>query len=774
MQRFHTLWGVFMKPEKILSLCITTALLVMSVPLAIAQTDSDEDDSNRQMILEEVIVSATKRDMNVQDVPQAISVFGGQLMEDVGASGFNELLEHIAGVEYRTTQAGRGEVAMRGISTFSTVQGGPGTVVGLYLDELPLSMAGFFPDIKSFDVDRVEVLRGPQGTLFGDGSLAGTVRLISRKPDPSAFSGKAELTYSDTKGGDDNKIGNAVVNIPLGETLALRASGIYSDMGGFIDQLDLSTGEPWIKNGNTSKTVGGRFALGWMPNDKLEIDLSAIINSAEQGTFAFADKDYVSSTSFPASLDDDMAAYNLTVDYEFDFANFVSSSSYFDRDLVGFVPQDGLVPTVSGLYGMFGLPAEGPVTAVYIDQDINSTAFSQEFRLVSNSSGKLQWTAGVFYKDQDFSNVFIGESVPVVTEEEIRFVSEIILGIPLSTNLLIDNSGNYEQIAVFGEASYDFTDNFQLLFGGRWFKEDRKSTSTYGGLFPVLIGALQGAPIPPGELIPPATSTGSSNLFNPKLTLTYKFENSALVYGTISEGFRSGGQNDFFSFLPGAPIDFEPETLTNFEIGYKSILLDGRMVFNAAAYYMDWKDLQATILEGPGGAFEAQGNVGDAHSLGIDLELNWEPVDGLVFNASATILEAETDEDFILGDPDGFPDIAPKGSRIPGVAEQTFNLGGQYNFEFSSGLGSFVRLDYAYVGDSTDILINPVLVESYQIVNARWGIEAERWSAALFVNNLMDEFITYDKARPEDDIWVGQTWTVGRPRTIGVTVRFNW
>jgi len=247
-----------------------------------------------------------------------------------------------------------------------------------------------------------------------------------------------------------------------------------------------------------------------------------------------------------------------------------------------------------------------------------------------------------------------------------------------------------------------------------------------------------------------------------------------LVYGTISEGFRSGGQNDFFSFLPGAPIDFEPETLTNFEIGYKSILLDGRMVFNAAAYYMDWKDLQATILEGPGGAFEAQGNVGDAHSLGIDLELNWEPVDGLVFNASATILEAETDEDFILGDPDGFPDIAPKGSRIPGVAEQTFNLGGQYNFEFSSGLGSFVRLDYAYVGDSTDILINPVLVESYQIVNARWGIEAERWSAALFVNNLMDEFITYDKARPEDDIWVGQTWTVGRPRTIGVTVRFNW
>jgi len=760
-----------MKPEKILPICITTALLAMSAPLAIAQTDGDEDDSNRQMVLEEVIVSATKRDMNVQDVPQAISVFSGQMMDDVGANGFTDLLEHIAGVEYRSEQAGRGEISMRGISTFTAVQGGPGAVVGLYLDELPLTMAGFFPDIKSFDVDRIEVLRGPQGTLFGDGSLAGTIRLISHKPDPSAFSGKAELTYSDTTGGDDNKIGSAVVNIPLGETLALRASGIYSDMGGFIDYLDLTTGEPSIENGNTSKTVGGRFALGWVPNDKLEIDLSAIINSAEQGLFAYADKDYVSSTSFPASLDDDMAAYNLTVNYEFDFANFVSSTSHFDRDLVGFVPQDGLVPIVSYLYGLFGLPGEGPVTAVYIDQDINSTAFSQEFRLVSNSSGPLQWTAGVFYKDQDYTNVFTGETVPVITEEETRFVSEMLIGFPLSTNLLIENSGNYEQIAVFGEISYDFTDNFQLLFGGRWFKEDRTSSSSYGGLFPVLLG---GGAIPPGEILPPATSESSSDLFNPKLTLTYNFDGPSMIYGTVSEGFRSGGQNDFFSLLPGAPIDYEPETLTNFEIGYKSVLLDGRMVFNAAAYYMDWKDLQATILEGPGGAFEAQGNVGDAHSLGIDLELAWEPVDGLVFNASATLLEAETDEDFILGDPDGFPDIAPKGSRIPGVAEQTFNLGGQYNFDFSGGLGSFVRLDYAYVGEATDILINPITVESYQIVNARWGIEAERWSAALFVNNLMDEFITYDKARPGDDFWVGQVWTVGRPRTIGVTVRFNW
>ena len=757
-----------MKPEKILSICAAAALLGISAPLAIAQTSDTDDNSNRQMVIEEVIVTATKRAVNVQDVPQAISVVSGQMMEDLGATGFNDLVDHMAGVEYRSGQAGRGDIAMRGISTFITVEGGPGAVVGLYVDELPLTMAGIFPDIKSFDVDRIEVLRGPQGTLFGEGSLAGTIRLVTHKPDPTAFSGRAELTYSDTRHGESNFIGNAVVNIPLGETLALRASGIYSDMGGYVDVIDLSTGEPSADNANTSKTVGGRIALGWTPNDKLEINLSAIINSAEQGVFSWGNRDYVHSTSVLSNTDDDLNAYNLTINYDFDFANFVSSSSYFDRDYVGDVANDGLVPIVSGLYGMFGLPAAGPITGVFIDQDITSKAFAQELRLVSNSSGKWQWTAGVFYKKQDFSNFFTGESVPPITEEETQFVAEFLTGLPLTDNLVVDNNGTYKQKAVFGEVSYDFTENFQALFGGRWFKEDRDSTSTYGGLFPVLLGA------PPGELLPPASSDGSSNLFNPKLTLTYNFDSPMMIYGTVSEGFRSGGQNDFASLLPGAPADYDPETLTNYEIGFKSVLLDGRMVFNAAAYYMEWKDLQATIIEGPGGAFEASDNVGDAHSMGIDLELTWEPVDGLVFNAAATLLEAETDEVYFLPDPGGGPpQVAPKGSRIPGVAEQAFNLGGQYNFEFSGGLGAFVRLDYAYVGDSVDILINPIEVPSYQIFNARFGIEAERWSAALFVDNFTDEFITWDKHRDLDP-WAGQTYTLGRPRTFGVTVRYNW
>jgi len=766
-----------MKPEKILLICITTALLAMAAPMAIAQTNDTEDDSNRQMILEEVIVSATKREVSVQEVPMAISVFTEQMMVNVGASGFNDLVDHMAGVEYRALQAGTGDVAMRGISPSNTVAGGPGAPVSLYLDEMPLTMAGMFPDIKSFDVSRIEVLRGPQGTLYGEGAMAGTIRLISNRPDPTAFSGKAELSWSDTKGGESNKIANLALNIPLGETLALRASGFYNDMGGYIDLLDYTSGEPLEKNSNFSKTKGGFFVLGWTPSDKLEISLSALINRAEQGDFNTGNKDYLNAASIPSGLDDDLNGYNLAIHYDLGFADFVSSSSWFDRKTSGLAATDALTPIVSEIYGQFGLPSAGPTTGVYIDQDQGSDAFSQELRLVSNSSGKSQWTAGVFYKKQDFSWAFTGESIPEITAEDNLLVSTIlttmILGtpVPMEESILSISEGSYEQIAAFGEVTYDFNDEWQGLIGARVFREDREAVSAYSGLFPFLIGLGAGQIILPDV----AESEGSSDVFNPKLTLTYKSGNAGIFYGTMSQGFRSGGQNVFAPLLPGAPIDYDPETLTNFEIGYKSVWAGGRVVFNAAAYYMDWKDLQATILEGPGGAFEAQDNVGDAHSMGIDLELNWEPLDGLVFAASATLLQAETDEAYILGDPAGFPDIAPKGSRIPLVAETSFNLSGQYNWSISGNLGGVARLSYAYIGDSTDILVNPIIVESYNIVNARFGIESDRWAVTLFAENLFDEFITLDKSREEPPTpWVGTTWTVGRPRTIGISVRFNF
>jgi len=248
-----------------------------------------------------------------------------------------------------------------------------------------------------------------------------------------------------------------------------------------------------------------------------------------------------------------------------------------------------------------------------------------------------------------------------------------------------------------------------------------------------------------------------------------------IVYGTVSNGFRSGGQNELYALVPGASPDYDPETLTNYEIGIKSAWMDNRLVFNAAAYYMDWKDLQAITVESAGGAFETTDNVGDAHSLGIDVELTMEPVDGLVFSASATLLEAETDEDFYMDAPDGSASVAPKGTRIPNVAETTLNLAGQYNFQFSSKYGGFARLSYAYVGDSIDGLINPIKVESYQVFNARIGVETDRWTATLFADNFTDEFIVYDKSREQPPTpWIGQVWTVGRPRTVGVSVSFNF
>ena len=213
---------------------------------------AQEPDSERQMVLEEVIVTATKRETSLQDTSESISVFSERLIEDIGAQDFSGLVDHIAGVEYRTDTQGIGNVSIRGVASLSSVGGSPGAAVGYYLDELPLTMAGMFPDIQSFDIERVEVLRGPQGTLYGEGSMAGTIRLISAKPDPNAFSGKVDLTYSNTDGGGNNGMANAVLNLPLiKDTLALRVAGFYSDMSGYVDAINWVDGSLLQKNSNT-------------------------------------------------------------------------------------------------------------------------------------------------------------------------------------------------------------------------------------------------------------------------------------------------------------------------------------------------------------------------------------------------------------------------------------------------------------------------------------------------------------------------------------------
>ncbi len=235
--------------------------------------------------------------------------------------------------------------------------------------------------------------------------------------------------YSDTKGGDNNSIANAMLNIPLIEdTLALRVSGFYNDMGGFIDTLSWVDGTLLEADANTSETKGGRAALAWTPNEKLSVTASAFMSNAERGSANEANESFQQSTSVLEFADDDIAAYNLTIDYEFSAANLVSSTSYFDRDINRHIDQGGLVDSTNFILGFVGLSVDG----VFIDQFGSSDAFAQELRLVSNGSGPLQWTAGVFYKEQEFSTEFAGQGVPEIPQEVTEALSMALVGFPMS------------------------------------------------------------------------------------------------------------------------------------------------------------------------------------------------------------------------------------------------------------------------------------------------------------------------------------------------------
>jgi len=727
---------------------------------------AQEVDSDRR--LEAVTVTANKRTENAQDIPQSLSVITSSELKLIGAQDFSDLANLTPGVELRNSQAGRGAVAIRGVSELNTANlaGGTGSSVGFYLDELPLAMAGYMPDIKSFDVERVEILKGPQGTLYGEGSLSGTIRLITNTPDTEGFAGAIDLTASTVEDGDSNHSINGMVNIPiLKDKLALRIVGFDQKAGGFIDTTD-AAGNPVSEDANYNETTGGRASLLWTPTDRFELSATAFTTSADRGAPSIAKANKELSESVSTETSDDIDAYNLTGKYEFGFADLISSSSYFEREALGVVDQGGLVPQVNFVFGLFGVPIT--VDGVYIDQWLETEAFAQEVRLVSSNGGPLDWTVGAFYKKHDSRLGFNSDGEPGIPSSVWEGLSQALTGgaVTIPDGFSTDTTTQTEQIAVFGEGTYSFNEKVDLLLGGRLFREKRDSTSSFSGVFPVLLG---------GPLPGTFSSKAEDDIFNPKATLTYHWNDDILSYGTVSRGFRSGGQNDLAVFVPGSPIEYDPEQLTNYEVGFKSTLADGAIRLNGAIFYMEWEDLQSVIAEGPGGIGEVIGNIGSAHSQGIEAQLTAQLTQNLLFNLSGALIEAETDEATLVPDPSGGAAITvPSGTRIPNVSESSFAASLDYNFSITESLDGFARASWSYVGGSTNNVVRNQKVPEYNLVDLKLGIEKDTWTLSVFANNVLDEDVLLSRA-VTDNLADGEPrYNWGRPRTFGINLAVDF
>jgi len=704
-----------------------SCLLVFGMPLAAAQDGSAADSS---YALEEVVVTAQKRQETLQDIPLAVSAVSEEELARSGSRSFNDYIRSVPGVSFVDRGPTENKLIIRGVSDGPFAPTAPTT--GVYIDETPVTEPNRNADLNMFDVERVEVLRGPQGTLYGAGSMGGTVRVILNKPAVDAFAAAADLTLASTRHGADSYAVNGMVNVPIAiDKFAVRAVAYSREDGGFVDEVSRG-----VKDVNKTTVDGGRLMARLVATENLTVQAGVTyqkIDADGRPQEDLALGDLRQRRVFPEHLDSTFELYNLQIDYDFGSASLVSSTSYYDKDAYNSVDYSDF------LSGAVGLPVVLPFG---IENDNSFQNLVQEIRLVSSDQQRLRWIVGGFYSDQDSSAR--------------QFVSSGELGLPLPVFDATTNTSTRE-VALFGELSFDFTDRLRGTVGARWFDVSQEFGVTQA---PSLLG---GASVP--------TRDASDSDVNLKFHLAYQINPDSLVYAQAAQGYRVGGINPpVGSQCPEAAASYGPDTLWNYEFGTKNMLLDRRLQLNAAAYYIEWSDMQVaqSFLCGS----SAVQNAGKSTSRGVEVELRIAPVKGLEVASSISYSDTE-----LKRVAEGVPYLA--GSRLPGVPEWSGSVMSQYSFPLAS-LGGYVRLDWQYVGSSIsdfDNTTTPTWFESYpqasyNIAGLRVGVQGERWEAALFLNNVFDEK-AYTFVR---DLAVPGvlTSTVNRPQTVGVNFKASF
>jgi iron complex outermembrane receptor protein len=673
----------------------------------------------------DVVVTATKRSQHLQNVPIAVTALTGQVITKMGGSDLADIAGAIPGLSLESDRAGENQTYIRGISE---VAGGAPTV-GIYMDEIPITtFSGEQVNIKTFDLDRIEVLRGPQGTLYGEGSEGGTIRVVTNKPNTTTFqAGLFALASTTDRGGPNGEV-DGMINLPLVEDkLALRLVGLSSDYDGWITNpvIDKS-------HYNTNTDFTGRATLRFTPDDKTIIDLGYMHQYANSDGPSQGDIDYRDFAGTPEPRNDRFDIYSITASRDFGFATLTSATGYFVRDSLSHNDFTSVAPILSFLFGT-------PVNTADIIRPNNQRAFTEEVRLVSDpGAGPLAWTIGGFYKNDNIDIANTAQTSPVL---------------PASVfTLNVDDTSS--QYAVFGEGDYALTNQLHLIAGVRYFDEDRNTNSAVGGLLPLALS---------GTGFSGLKQTASTSQVTPKLSLNYKITDDALVYATASSGFRAGDINPYAFLFPGAPTSFGPEHLWNYEFGAKTSWLDKRLVVNLAVYYIDWQNV-IIDADAPNALFGYSVNGGDAHSDGVELEVTAVPVQGLTLSFAGDYNEAKIDSVSKAG----AGVLAAPGATLPFAPRYKLYGGAEYDFPVLDGSWTGRgRIDVSYNGLTYSAVSNlPATInQPYTTVNLRVGISRDRLDLSLFADNVGDvrgELVSLDNGTNES--------TLIRPRTVGVSV----
>jgi iron complex outermembrane recepter protein len=669
-----------------------------------APTSVTEQNSNlnRNAPLTEIVVTATKRADLIQNVPQSISAVTGGDLQNIGATQIEDYFNYVPGLNFLGNgQLGQHELSLRGITTGLS---GSGTV-GIYVDDVPFgSTSGFAEggllalDLVPFDLSRIEVLRGPQGTLYGSNALGGILKYVTNQPDSSKFEGLAEVDGSSVANGGADGGGKLMLNLPLSPGVAaLRVSAYYEKNPGWVDNVTL--GE---KEVNESTEKGGRAAFLLTPVEALSIKLAAVVQDIATSGSSLEDINPV--THVPVAGLDKQAKniaepfkerfqlYSGTVKYDFGPLQLVSVTSY--QTLWSLAQNDETAT--------FGIPSSAYNT-------VTNHKFNQEFRLLSPQGEMLEWLVGASYATEKGQQLEDFEFLPPVPNLPLVFVTF---------------PSHFKEHAVFGDLTWHLNSQWDITVGGRWNKNDQDFLITE-----------QGASVGPTPLVIPGASSDTSWtwLVNP----SFRINSNVMVYARVATGFRPGGPNVVVPGVPDVPPTFKPDKTINYEIGTKTQLLEGKATLDVSAFRINWTDIQ--LLQNFGG-FNAFGNGGTARSQGLEVIASYRPIGNLTLGLNGALIEANLTA--------AAPAVGGvNGDRLPNVPRFSGAATADYDIPITSRITGFAGLSARYTGNRNTNFSGvgcascaaTFTLKQYTALDLRLGSRSGDWRAELLAKNVTNK-----------------------------------
>jgi outer membrane receptor protein involved in Fe transport len=715
---------------------LALGLLTAAVGAAWGQQAPDDE-------VQTVVVTAQKRAQTAQSVPVSLTALSGKNLEAAGIDSAANIDQVAAGVTVGATNPGLLNITIRGISDLGGgLLGSPAT--GFYLDETPLSaFGGQLPQLAFWDAERVEVLRGPQGTLFGEGSMGGTLRLITIKPDAKDFSARMVAGWASVSSGGNGGMARAVVNVPLvANELALRVNVSHQDLIGWIKVPDLDE-----KNANDGNQDDARAALRWTPTKQLTLDLSythQTLNAKDSsatsvGTYRPMDVNPgAQAVAFVSFHDSKVDVGNLTVNYDLGPATLVGSLSQYQRAVV---TRFDLTPFVPLFFGVGGTGEQG-VDPLRVKTD------TAELRLVSNGDQTLNWTTGVYYKDDTRAQIKSGTKLSIPA-----------FGLPDDEALNTSTATN-KATALFGDLEYKLTPELALQAGIRYYKAHNHTTTDFLTTSAIFTGNVAGKVNESGA---------SDSATSPKLGVSWKPSANLLLFAKASTGFRDGDSNVQLPNEPTIPAGYGPEKIRAYELGLKSQPLRW-LTLNASVYQNHWTDLQLSFTTPDGLAGYIQ-NAGKARATGAEIEFVARPINDLRLGLNLASVDSKIEQNVL----NAFDQpVAVEGNRIPFSPRLQASVSAAYEFNVSAKVGGVVSANYSYRGTTySDPANQPALKNTaYNNLYLKAGLHGDIWGAALFVSNATNSTATQQKTAAVAGGIVYKNYV--QPRTFGVELNASY